>query len=308
MNTISHDQDAPPFQRLLKARQRVYADATRYQILQMALTVVLPVAGAMLAFVHEEARPYVALYGLIATAADVMWIDRMQRRLLKVAAKISEEFDCGALKMPWNSFVAGKREDAEVIDAAARRWSDDPSSIAGWYVGIPAASRHTMARLVCQRMNLQYDASLRKKYGTYLIAASCSSLVALIVGAVAKDLKLIDFSAVAATISPAVFWAIREHFRQSDSAATNETLKGEAEKFLESVQASGCDDAECERRSRELQDALFQRRVANPVVLPLVYRLMRGELEKQAQAGADALLKPNRLRTAPPGPRSSGCI
>jgi hypothetical protein len=31
--------------------------------------------------------------------------------------------------------------------------------------------------------------------------------------------------------------------------------------------------------------------VANPLVLPLVYRLMRNELEKQAQAGADDLLK-----------------
>ncbi|MCG6205838.1 S-4TM family putative pore-forming effector [Rhodopseudomonas sp. HC1] len=291
MNTIAHDQDSPEFQRLLKARQRIYGDATRCQLLQIIITVVLPVAGAVLAFVHEEARPYVALYGLIATALDVTWIDRIQRRLLKVAAKISEEFDCGVLKMPWNSFVVGKREDVEVIDAAARRWNDDPSSISGWYVGIIATARHPMARLVCQRMNLHYDSSLRKKYGAYLIAGAIASLFALLVGAVAKDLKLIDSAAVAATISPAIFWAIREHFRQSDSATANETLKGEAEKFLDSVRTSGCDDAECERWSREFQDAIFQRRVANPLVLPLVYWLMRGELEKQAQAGADALLR-----------------
>ena len=43
MNTIARDQDTPEFQRLLKARQRVYSDATRYQILQLTLTVVLPV-------------------------------------------------------------------------------------------------------------------------------------------------------------------------------------------------------------------------------------------------------------------------
>lgn len=291
MNSIAHDLDTPEFQRLLKARQRVYADATRYQILQIALTVVLPVIGAILAFAHPDARPYVALYGLVATAADVTWIDRMQRRLLKVAAKISEEVDCGVLKMPWNSFVAGKREDVEVVDAAARRWNSDAASIAGWYVGIPPLARQTMARLVCQRMNLQYDASLRKKYGIYLIYGACIAFGALMIGAVARDLRLIDFAAVAATISPAVFWAIREQFRQSDSANANETLKGEAEKFLESIQTSGCDDAECDRRSRELQDALFQRRVANPMVLPLVYRMMRRELEMQAHAGAEALLK-----------------
>lgn len=291
MNTIARDQDTPEFQRLLMARQRIYSDATRYQMLQIALTVVLPVVGAMLALAYHHARPYVALYGLIATALDVMWADRVQRRLLKVAAKISEEFDCALLKMPWNSFVAGKREDAETIDAAARRWSDDTSSITGWYIGITATARHPMARLVCQRMNLQYDASLRRKYGAYLISGAGILCITVVIAAVANDLKLIDSAAIAATISPAVFWAIREHFRQSDSAAANEILKGEAEKFLDSVRASGCDDAECDKRSRELQDALFQRRVANPLVLPLVYWLMRNELEKQAHAGADALLK-----------------
>lgn len=291
MNSIAQEQDLPVFQRLLKARQRIYSDATRYQILQMTLTVVLPVVGAVLAFAYPQTRPYVALYGLIATALDVTWVDRMQRRLLKVAAKVSEEFDCGLLKMPWNSFVAGKREDAEVVDAAVRRWNDKPSSIEGWYTGIDPAARHSMARLVCQRINLQYDASLRRKYGTYLIWGAGIAFIALIVGAVVKDLKLIDFAAVAATVSPAIFWAIREQFRQSDAAAANETLKGDAEKFLEAVRTNGCDDAECEKRSRELQDALFQRRVANPLVLPLVYRLMRNELEKRAQAGADALLR-----------------
>lgn len=291
MNTIARDQDTTGYLRLLKARQRVYSDATRYQILQMILTVVLPVVGAVLALAYPEARPYVALYGLIATALDVMWVDRMQRRLLKGAAKISEEFDCGILKMPWNSFVAGRREDAETIDAAARRWNDDASSITGWYNGITPTARQPIARLVCQRMNLQYDASLRQKYGTYLIWGAGMLLIVLVLGAVVKDLKLIDFAAVAATVSPAIFWAIREQFRQSDSATTNETLKGDAERFLESVRTSGCDDAECEKRSRELQDALFQRRVANPLVLPLVYWLMRRELEQQAQAGADALLR-----------------
>ena len=290
MNTIAQDQDSPEFQRLLKARQRVYSEATRYQILQLMLTVALPVIGAVLAFSYSPARPYVACYGLIATGLDAMWVDRMQRRLLKVAAKISEEFDCGVLKMQWNAFVAGKREDAEVVDAAARRWNDAESGIKGWYTGISSAAEHPKARLVCQRMNLQYDASLRKKYGAYLICGAAVVLIALVLGAVAQDLRLLDFAAVATTVSPAIFWAVREQFRQSDAAAANETLKGEAEKFLDSVRTNGCDDAECEKRARELQDAIFQRRVSNPLVLPLVYRIMRNELEQQAQAGADALL------------------
>jgi len=44
-----------------------------------------------------------------------------------------------------------------------------------------------------------------------------------------EDPRLIDFAAVAATISPALFGAILEQFRQSDFAKTNDTLKDEAE-------------------------------------------------------------------------------
>lgn len=291
MNTIAHDQDSAPFQRFLKARQRVYADATRYQVLQLLLTVMLPVGGAILAFRYPESRPYVALYGLIATGLDVMWIDRAQRRTLKVAAKISEEFDCGVLKMPWNVFVAGKREDAETVDAAVRRWNGTAQSIKDWYTGIPAHAVHAKARIVCQRMNLQYDSSLRRKYGRYLIWTAGIAGIGLIIGAAVKNMTMLDFAAVATTVSPAIFWALREQFRQSDAATANETLKGEAEKFLEKMRTEDCEDLECEKRSREIQDAIFQRRVANPLIFPLVYKLMRNEFEQQAQAGAHALLR-----------------
>lgn len=291
MNTIAHDQDTPANQRLLKARQCIYSDASRYQVLQLFLTVMLPVGGAVIAFLYPQTRPYVAIYGLIATALDVMWIDRAQRRTLRVASRITEQFDCEVLKLPWNVFVAGRREDEEVIDAAARRWSDAPSSIKEWYTGITPVAPYQQARLVCQRMNLQYDASLRRKYGMFLVAAVVVALIGLIVGAAAKDLKMLDVAAVATTVSPAMFWALREHYRQTDAATNNEALKGEAEKFLDIVRVGGCDDLECDRRSREFQDAIFQRRVANPLILPIVYKIMRPKFELQAKAAAEALLK-----------------
>ena len=44
MNTIAKDQDSPEYQRLLKARQKTYADATSLQVTQLVMTVLLPVA------------------------------------------------------------------------------------------------------------------------------------------------------------------------------------------------------------------------------------------------------------------------
>jgi hypothetical protein len=47
----------------------------------------------------------------------------------------------------------------------------------------------------------------------------------------------------------------------------------------------------CERRSREFQDAVYGRRVAHPLILPLIYRFMRPEMEKRMEAGVNSLLE-----------------
>jgi hypothetical protein len=60
VNTIAQDQNLAPFQRLLKARQRVYLEATRLQIVQLIATVLLPLAGAALATLVASSRPWVA--------------------------------------------------------------------------------------------------------------------------------------------------------------------------------------------------------------------------------------------------------
>jgi SMODS-associating 4TM effector domain len=291
MNTIAKDQNSAPFQRLLKARQRIYSEATRFQITQLIATVLLPVTGAVLGTLYSPARPWVALYGLIVTVLDVLWIDRSQREKLKVAAKLGDQFDCAVLKMSWNVFAVGKTVDAETVDAASRKWSGKEAHVLDWYAGIPERAPLHLARIVCQRTNLWYDSSLRRRYGKLLIVAVVIVLLGLIIGAAVRNLTVIDLVSVAATISPAIIWAIREQFRQSDAAESIENLKGEAEKLLEQAKGGLCGDGECERRSREFQDAIYGRRVANPLILPLIYKFLRPEMEKRMEAGVNSLLE-----------------
>lgn len=291
MNTIAKDQDLPASQRVLKARQKIYADATVLQVTQFLATVVFPVAGAILGTLYSPARPYVALYSLIVTALDVLWLDRSLRGKLKMAARISEEFDCGVLKMSWNSFSAGKRVDEEKIDAAFRNWRGDEAKLRGWYGPIPEGAPLPLARVVCQRTNLWYDMSLRRSYRNLLICCAVVVFLGLIVGSVAMKLTMLDFVVISATVAPALLWVVREQFRQSDAADAGDTLKSDAERLFDDVKSGACSEAECEGRSREFQDAIFGRRVANPLIFPLIYRFMRPEMEKQMEAGAAALLK-----------------
>lgn len=124
-----------------------------------------------------------------------------------------------------------------------------------------------------------------------LICCAVAVFLGLIVGSVAMKLTMLDFVVIAATVAPALLWVVREQFRQSDAADAGDTLKSDAERLFDDVKSGACSEAECEGRSREFQDAIFGRRVANPLIFPLIYRFMRPEMEKQMEAGAAALLK-----------------
>jgi hypothetical protein len=96
-----------------------------------------------------------------------------------------------------------------LIDATSRKWSGNETHLLDWYAGIPEQAPLQLARIVCQRTNLWYDSSLRRRYGKLLIAVVILVLLGLIIGAAVRNLTVIDLVAVAATISPALIWAIR---------------------------------------------------------------------------------------------------
>jgi hypothetical protein len=291
MNQIAEDQNKDVFQRLMRARSRVYTEAVRLQVAQFISIVVLPMLGALIAIYNATSRPYVAFGALILTIIDVLWLDRAQRQKLKIAAKISEAFDCGVLRMPWNQFSAGKRVDAEAIDAAARSFNGNEQKLMDWYPKVVANAPLSLARIVCQRTNLWYDGKLRRFYGKLLVVGAFQLTLLLLVAALVVNLNMVDFVAVITTAAPVLIWAIRENFRQSDAADALEFLKGEAEALFDRAKTGLCADIECEQKSREFQDAIYNRRASNPLIFPMIYRLMRSNMEESMNAGAEALLQ-----------------
>jgi hypothetical protein len=290
MNKIPENQNMDRFQRVMRAKSQIYVEAVRLQVLQFAVTVVLPVMGACVAVLSATTRPYVAFAALFVTVLDVLWLDRSQRQRLKTSAKMAEAFDCGVLELPWNGFAAGKPVDAETIDAAARAWKGDPQKLLDWYPKIVGSAPLHLARIICQRTNLWYDSRLRRRYGKWLVIFALEITLLLFIAALAMNLSMLDFVAVITTASPVLIWAIRENFRQADAADAIEILKGEAETLFERAKTGQCGHSQCEQRSREFQDAIFARRAMNPLIFPLIYRRMRPEMELQMNAGAEALL------------------
>ncbi len=290
-NSIVERENEEPFMRLLRARSRTYQEASWLLLAQLFLVVLLPVVGAISALTWPKVGPYVAFSSLVIAVLDAAWLDRLQRRKVKLAAKICEQFDCELLEIPWNRLVAGRRADPEQVEAAANAWGGGDNDLRNWYPIEISHAPQRLARIICQRTNAWYDSKLRQSYESWLLALVCIVFIGCLFIGVWKGLSLLDLTtSVLTPAAPALIWCLREHFRQRDVVDMSETTKAEAESLCDRVAISECSEDECLRSSRELQNGIYARRAASPLMLPLVYRLSRTKMEVSMKAGATQIL------------------
>lgn len=292
-NQIPTTQNAEPQLKLMRARTRTYAVATRYMVAQLCLTVLIPVVGAVWAAFDPSVRTWFAALALLVLLADPLWLDRQYKALLKRAARICEQFDCVVLDLKWNPFLVGEPLDVEDIHRAAKKFGlrHGDEELADWYPVAAGEAPLYLARLICQRTNLRYDSQLRRSYSGLL--AGLAAAVVVLVGAIglAQNLAFSQWVLTLASLSPLLSWSIREYYRQRDTADQLEELMKSAKKLWERSLAGHCSEPECTLRAREFQDAIYSRRVTSPLIVPLIYRFARPYLEDEMNEAASDFLK-----------------
>lgn len=286
---IAVRQNAPDLLRLLKARQWRWAMAQRWQKLQLAVVLVAPLLSATLGQVAAASRPWIAFLAVCLTIADTAWVDRCYKEALKAAAKASELVDVTLMRLPWSALAAGKKPTPEETERAARGWPKlrSPFPVENWYSAEVDRAPLALARAICQRTNLSYDADLRRQNRELLswLAATIMLLV-LALGLIGSQ-KFSDFVLAAwVPAAPFVAWALRERYRQADAVTSNEGVLAEGERLIEDIIAGRCDDATAEARSRLVQDAIYGGRARTVLLFPGLYRLRRDDAEHAMHASA----------------------
>jgi hypothetical protein len=294
-NEITALQNAEFQVQLLRARTQIYADATALMLAQLGVSVGIPVIGGLSTLIYPDARVHFAAIALLVLVLDPVWIDRAYKGLLKRAAKICERFDVIVLKMNWNQFVVGDPVETEDIHHAAKRYGRGRDrELRDWYPVEVANIPLHLARLICQRTNLRYDSQLRRHYSRYLIIGLVA--LALLVGIVSllRNDTMGEWVLTSMLLAPLLSWALREFYRQRDTADQLEELMRSAKKLWAEASADQLDEATCAKRSRELQDAIYARRVSSTLIVPIVYRLSRARLEDEMNEAAVDFLQQYR--------------
>jgi hypothetical protein len=258
-NDIPVEQTRSELVELIRARDRTYRAAKLTQGGFVALSILLPIAGVVFVPTYPEVKSFLALFGLVLLLVDTGHLDWLQKDRIKRGAKLQEEFDTRVLRLPWNRFVAGKKVDPEDVRAASAKPLSKmrESQIACWYEPCVGEVPIQLARLICQRTNISYDARLRRTYGSWLLYGTVGLGIILALVGLVLDLS---FSALLLTVvvplMPILNWALRDYHKQTDTASHLVDLNGELEKLWEAA-LKGAESRDLEKRSRELQDAIY---------------------------------------------------
>jgi len=291
MNQISKRQNSPEFLRLMCARSQIYREARFFQILQLILTVGVPFLAGVLGGFCPDIRPVAGALSVALILLDVSVLDRQQRNKLKLAAKISEQFDTGVLELPWNDFIT-KHVEPEMIERASFAWPYGDTKLRDWYTPSVSKAPIALGRILCQRANLQYDGRLRSFYGNCLIGLAVLIVSILVMIAVAKHLQFTDWVlTIAAPAGPIFLWAIRERFRQTDTGKADDMIRASVETLWKQTSTGMNTTEQSLAQSRTLQDAIFAHRSSSPMTFPFIYNYMRNRLEREMHAGIDDLLR-----------------
>ncbi len=299
MNKITETQLESTQLKRLAAQQQLYTDAKTVQKIQGVLNILGPLILAVCVNHLGMSRVYAIYYGIIVTLLNILWLTPWQKSLQKKAAGIQELFDCDVLELNWREIVAGPRLGVEIVEKyALKHRREDPNyfKLKDWYAKNVGELPLYVARIACQRENCSWDAELRLRYrrlimGILVVLAMLTIFVGIKGGFSVEKFTLV----VVAPLIPAFVLGIRQYKGFTESATRKYELIKSAiglwEKALE-----GTAPEELTSASRNLQDAIYNNRRENPLILDSFYEFFKKEDEELMYKTAGELVEEAKVR------------
>jgi hypothetical protein len=277
----------------LAAQRQLYATAKRVFGWQLLVGGPIAVGTALLGIALPAVKGYVALWGMVVAAADLFWLTPWQRRLREQAARIQEAFDCDVLRLEWNGLKAGAPPDPELVREQADKYAPHAGSmppLRDWYAKEVDTVPLHIGRIACQRSSCWWDSNQRRRYAALVIGGVAAVVVAVWGVALLSPMTIEDFVLkVAAPLAPAMLLGVRQYREQTEAASRGDRLKTHAEQLWRDALAGG-NEPDITRRSRGLQDEIFDNRRSSPLVFDAIYRRLQGGYEVQMNHGVGDLV------------------
>lgn len=282
----------------LCAISQLYLQAKRLLGINMFLSVPSAIAWAGIVAAFPALNIYAAIWGIGVTLLSLLWLTPAQKESQKKAAKIQHLFDCELFCMDWQAFNIGRPPSPETIAEANsqyRRGHSD-SHLKDWYPVAVGQLRPDLARLVCQRTNCWWDASLRRRYAAWSIAiVAILALVLLLIGLIGGLTLEKFFLVVLAPLLPALILGITQYRENMQAAAKLDQLREKAEEIWSRALRTNEPPEVLHNDSVKLQDAIFDNRSTSPLIFNWFYKMLRDEKQALMNKAAEDLVQEAKL-------------
>ncbi|MES9844133.1 MAG: S-4TM family putative pore-forming effector [Candidatus Sedimenticola sp. 6PFRAG5] len=235
---------------------------------------------------------YASLYGVAVTVIDVFFLSKFIKTYRELGALIQESFDTNVYSMPWNQVLVGEKTAPEDIYGLYEKHAKkaDLSKLKDWYpVNDSNLSGDPVSINVCQRTNLMWDMSLRKK------ALLLSKLFLLVVVAaiiwlgVHFNVSLTQFLVGFVVPMLPLFVFVSKSVRSNtESISYINSIKSHVESLMEKIQRGELDHQSALLIARQLQDAIFTHRNTTRPVSDWLYWKTKDNQEKRAKYAASS--------------------
>lgn len=293
-NDIPEKQNRPEFIDRICASSRAYGIVKTVSAWQTSLVASAAIAGPIAAFAFPDARHWAGAYAVVILILDLVLLEPAVKRYQELGAKIQEVFDTELFGLPWNKHRCHAKPDLELVRslADAFKTKEKTDRLIDWYPTVVKGLPLEYGRLICQRANMVWDASLRRYYsafflGSIVVMFVCSFLVALYLN---WDFSHIVMSLIV-PILPATLKLFREYRKHLDSATISDRTKTMLEStWIRAIEESVPID-ELRDESRRLQDELYDRRKSSPTVPQWIYKRRLFEFEKNMRFASNQMVE-----------------
>jgi hypothetical protein len=160
--------------RLQRAAAASHQRGQLIEAIRVNAAVALAIAGIIVTLAGHG-RTAVSIIGAAWFAVSAFFLRRAAASTARQGAQLQEMFDTELFYLPWRPTVAGDEVPEPDVAQLARRLSPgckkDQRILAGWY-DPTGGVQHPYDVLIAQEQNLGWDARLRRRYATLVVAAA----------------------------------------------------------------------------------------------------------------------------------------
>ncbi len=261
----------------LLAQRSIYSRAKNLQLVLIIFSISIPIILFLIVnfipgLLDEKNWIYI-LYSIMAILIQKIFESHIIS-LKKLAASIQEEFDLTVFDFPKSKILKISSIDPEIIIANSikrKRKPKEVESVRNWYSVNIASIKTNIAIILCQRTNIYYNFSLRKRYNRSIKILALITLILSLAFFLYDNTGLKSLIIMIVLPCAPIMLYVYDELKANDKSIENlEQLKDLIESQMNDLSINSTLDVNL---LRSIQDHIYINRFESPLIPDFFYSL-----------------------------------